>query len=53
MRGTYDKAEIRNVISRLKKYIKKPAKAGPITREALNDAEFKPIAVPRSFFSLL
>ena len=51
MRGTYDKAEIRNVISRLKKYIKKPAKAGPITREALNDAEFKPIALPRSFFS--
>ena len=48
--GKYNKAETRNVNRKSKYNIRKPAIAGPITLEALNEAEFKPIALPKKDF---
>ena len=48
--GKYNKAETRNVNCKSKYNIRKPAIAGPMTLEALNEAEFKPIALPKKDF---
>jgi hypothetical protein len=40
---------IKNVVSRLKKAIVKPAKAGPITLDPLKEAEFSPTALDNKF----